>query len=60
MQKLATETGHRLCDGGFQETEVPYPIGATVLGYLDRMELKHVVDVEELRIHSASSFSAAR
>ena len=60
MQKLVTETGYRLCNGGFHENQFPYPIGATVLGYRDRMEFKHVIDVEKLRIHSASSFSAAR
>ena len=60
MQELAAEAGHGLSDGGFEEATVPDPVGATVLDYQDGVKFEHVVDVEEFRIHSASSFNAAR
>jgi hypothetical protein len=60
VQELPAEAGHGLSDGGFQEAAVPDSVGATVLDYQGGVKFEHVLDVEEFRIHSASSFKAAR
>jgi len=60
MQELATKLSHRLRYGGFQETTIPKPLRSAMLSYLNGVNFQDIIDVEEFRIQSASSFNALR
>jgi hypothetical protein len=60
MQELATKLSHRLRYGGFQEAKIPKPLGSAMLSYLTGVNFQDIIDVEEFRIQSASSFKPLR